>query len=158
MYLVNESGNYVYASRNGSALQIVANSRTTTFNNIDAVPQIDVTFASIASSSNNYPFDEYTVVGVFELFTVNGSLPSYTLLSGAIDSWSVDSQVDGGIGGSDESTAVFVTLNFKRSAIIQFFAIFIAVVMWIVSLSVLILACSVWIRHRKVCNWFSWCS
>lgn len=144
---VDDRGNYLPFSRNGSALQLVANSRITTFNNIDAIPQIDVSFASIASSSNDYPFDKYTVLGVFELFTVNESFPSYVLLSGAIDSWTVDSEVG---GGTDGSTAVYVTLNIKRNVIIQFFAIFIAVVMWVVSISALILASTVWIRHRKV--------
>lgn len=145
---IDENGNAITGARS-IPLSMVANSRVTAFNNLDAIPQIDVPFSAIASSSNNYPFDTYTVSGTFELFTgTNTSVRAYTFLSGAVDSWSVDSEVDGGV--EDGSTTVYVILNIKRNVIIQFFAVFIALVMWVISLSALIMASTIWIRHRKV--------
>ena len=132
-----------------TSLQLLANSRSQNFSRFDLVPQTDVGFSVISSSSNNYPFDEYLIEGTFELIGATGPLLSHTYLLANVDQWTVDAKLDE-TGSDGQSLAVIVSLKFKRNQIIQFFAIFIGCLMWILSASILVLASSIWIRHRKV--------
>lgn len=74
------------APRNGS-LQLLASSKPTNFSSFELAPQLDVLYTAISSSSNNYPFDEYTVLGTFMLIPASGPAPVSVYLGGVIDSW-----------------------------------------------------------------------
>ena len=133
-------------TRNGS-LQLIANSKTTNFSRFELIPQIDVAYTAISSSSNNYPFDEYTVQGTFMLIPSSGPAPVSVYLSGVIDAWDPTYDIE---GGSTASPEVIMTLVFKRSVLIKFFAIFIALLMWLLAISILVMASTIWIRGRKI--------
>ena len=128
-----------------SSMQLIANSNSSNFSRFDFVPQVDITYTAIASTSNNYPFDTYDIQGTFGLVGTDGPLTSNTYLLASIDQWTIDSSLDSGYNGS-----VIISLHFKRNQIIQFFALFIACLMWALSASALILSSTIWIRHRKV--------
>lgn len=130
--------------RNGT-LNLLANSKNISFSNADLVPQTDVLFPMIASTSNNYPFDTYTVSCLFELFEGVNPVNSRVYLLAQIDQWNVDVVFD-----DNPDQQVVIDLVFKRSKIIILFSIFMALFMWFLSISILVLACSVWIRGRQV--------
>lgn len=130
--------------RNGT-LNLLANSKNVSFSNADIVPQVDVSFPMIASTSNNYPFDTYTISSLFTLFEGSNAVNSRVYLLAQIDQWNVDVLFD-----ESPDKLVVIDLVFRRSNLIIAFSIFMGLFMWFLSLSILVLACSVWIRRRKV--------
>ena len=138
--------NNVISPRNGS-LQLLASSKTTNFSTFDRVPEIDVIYTAVSSSSNHYPFDDYTVIGTFMLIPDAGPAPVSVYLSGVVDAWNPEFDIS---GGSTASPEVIMTLIFKRSIVIQFFACFIALLMWFLAISILVMASTIWIRGRKI--------
>ncbi|KAJ3068469.1 hypothetical protein HK102_007165 [Quaeritorhiza haematococci] len=116
----------------------------------------DLTFAITTGDLNSYPFDSYTdeffVSGLGPTVVnaagqnVSDIVPIAFSIVGALQSWSVELEVDGKT--FEPNVRVIVRIN--RSFTTKFFSMFVVSVMWLLSLFVLTLAITVWTRGRKV--------
>ena len=63
---------------------------------------------------------------------------------GANQGWSIESEIDTQVG------ELALSMYFSRSGTTKFFSIFIVVLMWLLSLSLLTLSITLWVRKRRV--------
>jgi hypothetical protein len=114
------------------------------------MPAQDITFTITTGDLQNYPFDSFQDAFLVTAFATNGSQPIPVALSliAGIQSFSFDNQVTD--KGNNAFSAILVELSIFRSFTTKFFSLFVIITMWLLSLLIIILASSVWLRGRKV--------
>lgn len=122
-------------------------SKVVTFTDLDFSPQVDVPITiSGEVKAQKYPFDTFaTNLNFVARLADSTSIPLAVQLIGAIDSWSVNSQL------IDVSNNIVIAhLFFQRSPVQQFFSIFIQALMWFLSLATISLTFVLWFKRRRL--------
>ena len=93
---------------------MLANSKSSSYLAADLFPEADVSFITVDATSNNYPFDTYSVSGSFLLRSGNLSLPAAVSLVSGVDSWSASTDlIDITEEGFIDTVLVYVTLRVR---------------------------------------------
>ena len=127
---------------NGKPQSIVAGS---------SIPPQDLSLIFSSGLVNNYPFEKYADSIDFAAFSgvlndTKGTevVPIALRFNGAYQGWSITSDL------LSKPTIVTLYITFTRSFTVKFFSIFVTILMWMISLSMLILAVTLNLRKRKV--------
>lgn len=150
LHLVLEpSGAFIDNERLSRTVSLFVNGRPTLLpaNQPASTQDFTVTFAE--GDMNKYPFDYYAdALHVFAQTNVTSGSPETVPLafsfSGHIQGWNIASSV------KETQGDVELLLNLTRSGTTKFFSLFIVILMWALSLTILALAVTLWIRKRKV--------
>jgi hypothetical protein len=121
----------------------------------DLFPQLSSSFVVVDGSTNKYPFDQYYMIGQVTVrdntnatARIKPALPLAVTVTGAIDGWEVNVDVNDGEAALEG--VVFIEATMRRSIVTIFFSLFIMTLMWILSLSLFILTVTLYTRRRKV--------
>jgi hypothetical protein len=128
------------------SLEIYVNGKPTFVPKGAPFPSLDVTLTFTEGNANKYPFESYRdSTTVFALFTGNGTnIPIAFQYSTFLQGWSIVPNLN------SRMDFVRVETWFLRSKTTKFFSIFINILMWVMSLSLLSLVMGIWIRKRRV--------
>ena len=108
----------------------------------------ETTISIYDSDPNSYPFDHYES-SFYVTAVLNGTtsqIPIAMSVVSNVQSWYVTADVEDSLG----STEVWYVLVAKRSWTTLFFSIFVFLLTYMLSLSALVLAVTLWFRKRKV--------
>lgn len=128
------------------SLEIYVNGKPTFVPKGAPFPSVDVTLTFTEGNANKYPFERYRdSTTIFALFSNNSTnIPIAFQYSTFLQGWSIISNLN------TRMDFVQVETWFIRSKTTKFFSLFINILMWVVSLSLLTLVMGIWIRKRRV--------
>ena len=110
----------------------------------------EVTMSIEAGSPSSYPFDVYSGLFTASAETVDPvtnatvAVPIWMANTMGTTGWQVDQSF------VNFANSLTVTLSFQRSFTSKFFAFFVIIIMWVLSIMMLTLASTLWLRERKV--------
>ena len=137
-------------NRFSTAVEITMSGYKSVVKEKDSAAPIDQSHFFSTGDLTNYPFDNY-----FSSFNVyartsnpNDLVPIQFVLSRAMQAFNIDTE--GATSIPDAGTDIFMSITITRSFTTRFFSMFVFIVMWVLSLTIFILALSIWIRNRKV--------
>jgi hypothetical protein len=151
------SGSYESANnRLSRTLQIYVDGRLVVAQAGQPISEQTYTLTFSDGDNDRYPFDVYThEVEMYAIEFANATqiaegdvtyVPLAVIFGGAIQGWTITSKMLTGTLKTD----VLVSVSMTRSITTQFFSIFVITLMWLLSLSILSLTVSLYVRKRKV--------
>lgn len=132
------------------SLQLWINGKVTPIQAGQPAFPMDIPISFESGSVNMYPIDSFHSTLKIYAFLVDNStatntpIPVALIFAGALQSWTIKSSLE------IQENEMNLKIKVIRSATTIFFSIFIILVMWALSLTLLILAVTLWMRKRKV--------
>ncbi|KAI8892075.1 hypothetical protein BC833DRAFT_612694 [Globomyces pollinis-pini] len=132
---------------------IVGGGKTTNITN--TIGFFEGSYPVYDSTPSLYPFDEYAIVMNLEVTGNNFDELGAIAFSSSIDGWSVATTPIGeGIpiysSPRDGKVELYLQIIMFRGTVSKMFAGFIFTMMWVLSISAITIASSIWLRDRKV--------
>lgn len=99
---------------------------------------------------NRYPFDTYRLVLPYSVEGIPSNLTNLTNITlsifafGALQNWRFN------MSFSEDSNAVWLLVDIKRSPTTRGFSLFVAILMWLITLTVICITFQTLIRSREI--------